>query len=140
NPPALTGPSANRVQIAPANGATYLATNVHSVTFDFTLQTGGMDNGYSGYAEFVLQGTNAPSTIVIPPTLGAPALSGGKLILTGTGGTPNSGYTWLSTTNLTPPVVWTTNTTGTLDGTGAFSNAIPVNVVQPAMYLRLRLP
>jgi hypothetical protein len=76
----------------------------------------------------------------IPPTLNEPRASGGSLILTGTGGTPNSGYTWLSTTNLSAPVIWTTNSTGTLNGSGAFSNAIPISSTKPAQFFRLRLP
>jgi hypothetical protein len=61
-------------------------------------------------------------------------------VLTGGGGTPNSPYTWLTTTNLAPPVIWTTNSAGTLDGTGAFSNAIPINRIEPGRYFRMRLP
>jgi hypothetical protein len=80
------------------------------------------------------------TTTPIAPTLGAPKVSGGKLILTGTGGTPNSGYTWLTTTKLSPPIIWTTNSTGTLDGTGSFSNSIPINVTNPASFFRLRMP
>jgi hypothetical protein len=74
------------------------------------------------------------------PVLGTPHVAGGNLIVTGTGGTPNGGYTWLSTTNLTAPIIWTTNSTGTLDGTGAFSNSIPINPLQPASFFRLRTP
>jgi len=62
------------------------------------------------------------------------------LILTGAGGTANAGYTWLVTTNLSAPINWTTNTTGTLDGTGAFSNAIPVTATPPASFFKLRMP
>ncbi|MDB6018454.1 MAG: Immunoglobulin subtype [Pedosphaera sp.] len=139
NPTAGTGPSANRVEIAPGNGATTLATNVYAVKFDFTPQTAGRDNGYSGYAEIVLQGSNlAPAT---PPTVRAPVVSGTNLVLTGTGGTANRAYTWLSTTNLLVPLSnWTTNATGVLDGNGAFSNAIPINPSTPANFFRLRMP
>ena len=134
-----SGASANRVNIALANGG-MLATNVYAVQFDFTPQTLNLDNGYSGYAEIILQGTNLPSSIVLAPKISAPKISNGNLILTGTGGTPNSGYTWLSATNLTAPIQWTTNSTGTLDGTGAFSNSIPINAGTPANFYRLRLP
>jgi len=130
--------SGNRVQISPAPGQTMLATNVAAVKFDFTPQ-GIQDFGWTGYSEIVLQGTNLPSAIVTPPVLGAVTVSGGNLILTGTGGTPGAGYTWLTTTNLAPPVVWTTNSTGTLNGVGAFTNSIPVGSV-PASFFRLRLP
>ena len=80
-------------------------------------------------------------TAVTPPRLGAPKVSGGNLILTGTGGTPDAGYTLLTTTNLTIPLAsWTVSTNGTLDGTGAFSNAIPINASQRAALFRLELP
>jgi hypothetical protein len=73
--------------------------------------------------------------------LGLPHLAGGDLIVTGTGGTPGGGYTWLQTTSLVPPVIWTTNLTGTLDGSGSFSNSIPVDVNQlGGVFFRLRLP
>ena len=66
-------------------------------------------------------------------------LSGGILILTGTGGTPNAGYTWLTTTNLSAPIIWTTNVQGVLDGSGNFSNSIPIGAT-PASFFRFRIP
>jgi hypothetical protein len=83
--------------------------------------------------------TKAP-IVFNAPTLGVPKVSDGNLILTGTNGTPNDSYTWLTTTNLSVPIKWTTNTIGTLDGNGAFSNAIPINLSQPAGFFRLRMP
>lgn len=62
------------------------------------------------------------------------------MIVTGTGGTPDSAYTWLYTTNLTPPILWTTNFNGTLDGAGAFSNSFPINSNTPQGFFQLRLP
>jgi hypothetical protein len=56
------------------------------------------------------------------------------------GGTPNGGYTWLVTTNLAASINWTTNRTSLLDGTGAFSNTIPINASQPASFYRMRVP
>jgi hypothetical protein len=141
NPPVPhTGiPTGNRIAIAPPTGQTMLATNVAALKFDFTPQ-GNQDFAWSGYTEIVLQGTNLASTIVIPPTFNKPVLSGGNLILTGSGGTPNTGYTLLTATNLTPPVNWTTNTTGSLDGAGSFSNGVPVSNTPPARFFRVRLP
>ena len=72
------------------------------------------------------------------PTLGAPKTSGTNLILTGTGGAPNGGFTLLSATNLSAPV-WTTNSAGTLDSSGSFSNAIPIGT-DPARFFRVRVP
>lgn len=70
---------------------------------------------------------------------GSPEVSGGNLILTGNGGTPDGGYTLLTTTNLAPPINWTTNSAGTLDGSGAFSNSIPI-VSGPARFYWVRMP
>jgi hypothetical protein len=139
NPVVGSGPQANRVQLSPANGSVVLATNVYSVTFDFSPQTGGLDNGYSGYAEIVLQGDSlAPPT---PPIVHAAGISGGNFIVTGTGGTPNRGYTWLTTTNVSMPLSnWVVGGAGVLDNSGAFSNAIPVNSSNRAAFYRLRMP
>jgi hypothetical protein len=132
NPPNLGGPSANRVAIARSNGAP-LAIDVAAVKFDFTTQGPGLDNGYSGYAEIVLQGSSLPG-------FHAPFVSGGNLILTGTG-TPGNSYVLLTSTNVAAPVAaWTTNTTGVFNGAGVFSNAIPLSVSPPAHFFRLRTP
>jgi hypothetical protein len=132
--------SGNRVQITPPAGQTMLASNVAAVKFDFSSQ-GTEDYGWTGYSEIVLQGANlAPVLPPAAPVIAAPYISGGNLILTGMGGTPNSPYTWLSTTNLAAPIIWTTNSTGTLNGAGGFSNAIPVSGSTPAKFFRLRQP
>jgi hypothetical protein len=138
NPPNLGGVAANRVSIARLNG-TPLATLVAAVKFDFTTQTGGLDNGYSGYAEIVLQGVNLAAPTA--PTVNPPTVSGGNLILTGTGGTPNRAYTWLTTSNVALPLsAWTPSVTGVLDGTGSFSNAIPVNTQETGRFFKLAIP
>jgi len=80
------------------------------------------------------------AVIFTPPALGSASILNGNLILTGTGGSPNGAYTWLVATNLSAPINWKTNSTGTLDGTGAFSNTIPINASQPANFFRLRMP
>jgi hypothetical protein len=142
NPSSYNGgsPWATRVTISPGVGQTVLATNVAAVHFDFTPQ-GSLDYGWSSYTEIVLQGTNEPSAVVptLPTTFASPKVSGGNLILTGTGGTPNAGYTWLTTTNLSAPIIWTTNVQGVLDGSGNFSNSIPIGAT-PASFFRFRIP
>lgn len=69
NPP-VTGFSANRVAISTSSGAP-LATNVAFITFDFTPQTSAsiFDNGYSGYAEIILEGTNTSAAIAATPAM-----------------------------------------------------------------------
>jgi autotransporter-associated beta strand protein len=67
--------------------------------------------------------------------------SGGNLILTGTGLTSGGSYTILTTTNVATPLAgWTTNFSGTLDGSGIFSNAIPINISEPQRFFLIRAP
>jgi hypothetical protein len=111
-----------------------------AVSGDLTVELSVVGNGTTIQADFDNVRLTKAAVVATPPTLGAVGISGSNLILTGTGGTPISHYTWLATTNLSAPISWTTNSTGTLDGTGAFSNALPINASQPASYFRLRLP
>jgi len=74
-------------------------------------------------------------------TLNPPVASGGNLMLTGSGGLPGAGYTWLTSTNVAAPLAtWTTNTSGTFDGSGGFANAIPINRSETSRFFRLRIP
>lgn len=67
--------------------------------------------------------------VIPPPRFVSVALNGsGNLVFQGTNGPPGVGYTVLSSTNLAVSfALWVTNTTGSFDGTGAFSNSIPVD-------------
>jgi hypothetical protein len=139
NPFVPTGvPSGNRVAITPPVGQTVLASNVFAVKFDFTPQ-GSQDFGWSGYSEIVLQGSSLASPTL--PVMLPVTVSGGNLILAGTGGTPNYSYTVVTTTNLLTPLTdWTVSASGVTDGTGAFSNAIPISATQPGSFFRFRMP
>jgi fibronectin-binding autotransporter adhesin len=67
------------------------------------------------------------------PVIGGTTLSGGKLILNGTGGTANATYYELSTTNLLTPLAgWIPVLTNTFSATGTFSvtNALVPGVPQ----------
>ena len=131
NPPSPAGISFDRATITP--GAGPLASNVAMLEFNFVTPAG--EHGWSGYSEIAVFGSATP----ILPSIKI-AHAGGNLIVTGSGGyPPNSGYTWLTTTNLTAPIIWTTNSTGALDGTGAFSDSIPTSG-SPDRYFRLRIP
>jgi len=137
--PSLPGstPSATRVTIAPTVPGGVLLTNVAAVKFDFTSPPS--ENGDCGYAQIAVIGAQnaAPAQA---PVFGPLQVSGGNLIVSGTGGTPNGEYTWLFTTNLTPPIVWTTNSTGILNSIGAFSNSFPINSITPSGFFRLQAP
>jgi hypothetical protein len=136
NSPTFSNASEIRTTITPATGV--LASNAYAMEVDFTTPP-GVPNGYSGYSEISVFGSPSGLLLIAPP-IGSITQSGGNLIVTGSGGyPPNSGYTWLTTTNLSAPIIWTTNSTGTLDATGAFSNSIPISGT-PARFFRLRIP
>jgi hypothetical protein len=103
-----------------------------SVSGDLTVELSVLD-ALSIQADF----SNVQLTKATVPVINKPILSGGNLILTGTVGAAGGGYLLLTTTNLVSPIVWTTNTTGTLDGTGSFSNAIPVTASRPTSFFKL---
>ena len=91
-------------------------------------------------------GTFNPATgtltigLVAPGTVNTPTFSGGNMTVTGSGWNPDTGYTWLSTTNLANPIaMWTTNTAGTFSATGTFTNSFAVTN-PPAQFFRLRSP
>jgi len=111
-----------------------------AVNGDLTIALSVPGNGTTIQADFDnVRLTITPVAFQVP-RLGAPRLAGGNLVLTGSGATPNSGYTWLVATNLAPPIHWLTNSTGTLDNTGGFSNSIPLNQTQATSFFRLRMP
>ncbi len=125
-------PTADRISVYSATGAP-LAKNVAAVRFTFA----NVENGWSGYSEIQVFGV--PSTGAV--SIASPTVSGGKLVLTGSGGVPGGTYSWLTSTNVAAPVsMWTTNTTGVFDTQGNFSNAIPVNTSEPAAFFRLKTP
>jgi hypothetical protein len=65
-------------------------------------------------------------------------LSRGNLM---SSGTAKAGYTLLTSTNVAAPFsAWVTNMTGTLNASGAFSNGIPINPLEPGRFFRIRIP
>lgn len=138
---APAGPQANRVDIAPSGGAVTLATNVYAVKFDFTPQTGNLDNGYSGYSQIILQGSvlAAPQAGKFSSSL---ITSGTNLVLTGTSTPANAGraYALLEATNLLTPLTnWIVVGAGNLGASGAFTNSIPINPSEPATFFRMSI-
>ena len=61
----------------------------------------------------------------------------GKLVLSGTGGTPGYGYEVVAATNLSPPVGWVPLATNVFDGGGNFSYTNTLDSGTPQLFLRL---
>ena len=88
-----------------------------------------------------ITGTGSVTVSAPAPVVNPPVVSGGNLILTGSGGTANNSYVVLTSTNAAAPLAsWTTNVSGNFDGSGNFSNAIPVSSSIPAKFFLLRTP
>jgi hypothetical protein len=129
--------NAGRVTWKAANGGP-LATGVAGLEFNFAIPA-GQENGWQGYSELQLFGVPTSSKPVL--TITSSTVSDGNLILAGTGGKAGADYTWLTATNLATPLPeWTTNTTGTFNSSGDFSNSISINRSEPQRYFRLSTP
>ena len=115
-------------------------TTGSSVNGSLTIVLSVMGNATTIQADFDNIRLTMTPTIPKIPMVGTLKVSNGSLILTGTGGTPNSGYTWLTTTNLLAPIYWMTNSTGNLDTNGNFSNAITITTNPSTLFFRLRMP
>jgi hypothetical protein len=111
-----------------------------SVSGDLTIALSVLGNGTTIQADFDNVRLTATPFVPMAPKFGAIKVMDGNLVLSGMGGTPNMEYLWLVATNLSAPVHWQTNVTGTLDGAGAFSNAIPINTSHQATFFKLEMP
>lgn len=78
---------------------------------------------------------------VSSPSIQTPQISGGNLVLAGSGGPANGSFAILSSANVAAPLVeWVTNIVGTFTETGAFSNAIPLTPGEPKRFFLLKQP
>ncbi len=76
-----------------------------------------------------------------PPVIHHLAISAGTATLVATNGRPGSGFTILSSANLTTdPSSWPTNTTGAFAADGTATNSIPIIAEESVRYFRLRQP
>jgi rhamnogalacturonan endolyase len=73
------------------------------------------------------------------PTLGSMNISGGRLVVTGTGGLANWPYYVLVATNLISPQ-WVPVATNQFDGSGNFAFTNAINSFSPQSYYRLQVP
>lgn len=126
-----------RTTLVPVSGV--LAHNVAAVEINWNVTPQHL-NGYAGYSEIAVLGTPSTSFTGVAPVISAASAAGGGLVISGAGGSANSGYTLLEATSLKAPVNWTTNSTGTLDGSGAFSQPISIDPSLPARFFRVRIP
>ena len=77
----------------------------------------------------------SPGSITISKT-GLGAAGAGKLVLSGSGGTPGNSYAVLSTTNLNP-AVWTSVATNQFDANGNFSYTNDISNTNPKVFFRI---
>lgn len=75
------------------------------------------------------------------PEIEGVVVSGGNIVLSGTGGAPNGTYYVLTSTNVALPLVnWTRVTTNLFDSTGGFSATNVVDPNVPQQFFLLQLP
>ncbi len=102
----------------------------------------GLPGGLSWNTDDLLtSGTLSVIGSSLPPMIQPPEIVGGDLILTGDSGPANGTYSILTSTNVAAPLGdWTTNTVGTFDGSGVFSNAIPLTPGEPKRFFLIKQP
>jgi hypothetical protein len=67
-------------------------------------------------------------------------IQGSAIIVQGTG-TVSTAYTVIGASDLEQPAAsWDDLESGTINGDGSFSNAVPVTAALPVRYYRVRLP
>ena len=107
--------------IVPATPGPGLTWDTTTLTTDGTLRIGG-----GGTA---------------PPEIGGVSVSGGDLVLNGTGGTPGGTYTLLTSSNIALPLInWTPVLTRMFDNSGNFSVTNGVDPSASQRYFLLRVP
>jgi hypothetical protein len=85
---------------------------------------------------------NSTVVTVTPVTIRSYA-SGGNIIVMGSGGSSDAGlqYHVVTATNVATPLAqWTPVLTNNLDGSGNFSNAVPVDLTKPSQYYQVVIP
>ena len=91
-------------------------------------------------AGFLVALTPASAVITIPH-IGTAKVSAGNFVLSGSGGTPGTGYSVLSQTNVAKPLAtWTVAGTGTFNGSGNFSFTNAVTPGTSKLFYRIRVP
>ena len=80
-------------------------------------------------------------TVIVPTKVNITgdlnAAGAGKLVLSGTGGVAGNKYAVQSTTNLAPPVVWSSLVTNVFGSGGSFSYTNTISPSTPSLFLRI---
>lgn len=85
--------------------------------------------------------SNVTSTIASGPVTILFQKAGANLIMTGGGGSAGAEYRVVSSTNIALPMAqWTTVTTTNFDGSGNFSNAVPIDSTNKSLFFRIAVP
>ena len=85
---------------------------------------------------------NSTVVTVTPVTIRSYA-SGGNIVVMGSGGPSDASlqYRVVTATNVATPLAqWTPVLTNNLDGSGNFSNAVPVDLTKPSQYYQVVIP
>jgi hypothetical protein len=79
--------------------------------------------------------------VITPPLISATSVSGGSLVLSGSGGTAGVGYSVLTQTNLATPLTnWTLIGSGTFDVNGDYSFTNGIDPGTPQEFFLIRIP
>ena len=92
-------------------------------------------------SSLAVNGTVKVVSVASPPHFNTPVVSGSTLTLSGSGGTPNTDYILLASTNVVLSVPsWDRVTTNQFDSGGNFSISMPITAGVPQQFFLIQLP
>jgi alkaline phosphatase D len=112
----------------------------YQATNDLTGDISALNAASSSTHLQVVQGGGGLA-IYSTPTISQSVISAGNLILTGAAGTAGGTYSVLTSTDLAAPLaLWTTNSAGTFDSNGLFTNSIPLGGADNQRFFLIKQP
>ena len=134
----------NVIPVAGFGAGTYtLFTYNPANTFNYSgLNLGSAPGGYNYALNTATPGqVKLIVTLPTPPSFGGISVSGGNVILSGSGGTPGADYVVLGAANVTTPLAnWARLVTNQFDSNGNFAWTNPPMPGTPQQYYRLEVP
>jgi hypothetical protein len=124
-------------------GASYVPTVNSDTSISVSFVPGTAATSWNATVVNGTPSAQVPFTVTLPTAVSINTASlnsagAGKVVLSGTGGTPGYSYAVVSTTNLVPPVVWLPVVTNVFDGGGNFNYTNTVSLSTPKLFLRLQ--
>ena len=127
--------------VTAAAGASYAPTVNSDTSISVNFVPGTTATTWNATVVNGAPSTQVGFTVIVPTKVNITgalnAAGAGKLVLSGTGGVAGNKYAVQSTTNLAPPVVWSSLVTNVFGGGGSFNYTNTMSPSTPSLFLRI---